>query len=72
MITIFNRKELVLTRSMEEQARVRGILAAEGIDYKVQVNSARVRGINSADMLYEYAIFVRKAEYDKAVYLISK
>ena len=31
MLTIFNRRELLLTQSMERQAEVRNILAANGI-----------------------------------------
>ena len=36
MITIFNRKELTITYDLNEQARVRTLLAAEGIDYSVK------------------------------------
>ena len=36
MITIFNRKELLTTFSMEEQDRVREILAQNHIDYRVK------------------------------------
>lgn len=81
MITIFNRKELMITRSMEEQARVRNKLNEAGIDYTIKVNSdhpgatASRRAYTGSfgerqDVMYEYRIFVKKADYEKARHLI--
>lgn len=81
MITIFNRAELIITRSMDTQAQVRGILGTAGIDYITKVNSGHSRGISSQrahtgsfgqnpDVQYEYRIFVNKKDYEKAKYLI--
>ena len=39
MICLFNRKELLTTVSMEQQAKVREILAANGIQYRVRARS---------------------------------
>ena len=79
MITIFNRKELLLTLDMKRQADVRDILAANGIRYSVKVKnpilgSSRARvgsfGI-SPDVSYEYKIYVHKTDYDYASHLIK-
>ena len=46
MIHLFNRKELLLTSSMERQARVRDMLAANKIPHLVRTSSniSRSRG----------------------------
>ena len=78
MITIFNRKELLITMDMARQGNVRDILSANDIDYTVRVinpQSARSRtrygsfGIDS-DHSYEYKIYVRKKDYEYALKLI--
>ena len=75
MIHLFNRKELLLTTSMERQARVRDVLAANGIPYRVKTSSniSRSRGVMPGmrmDMLYQYRIYVKKDDYEKARHLI--
>lgn len=84
MITIFNRKELCATFDMKEQTRVRSILADNKIDYSVKTtnrmsaspmaagerNRAGAYG-QSTDNMYEYQIFVRKSDYEKAKQLIG-
>ena len=78
MITIFNRKELLITTDMGRQGNIRDILSANGIDYTVRVinpQSARSRarygtfGIDS-DHSYEYKIYVHKKDYEHALKLI--
>ena len=80
MIHLFNRKELTITYSMEMQAKIRSILAAAGIDYRIKTSSApgfsagsRSRsgsfGI-SADNACEYIFYVKRDDYDRAVLLI--
>lgn len=85
MITVFNRKELTVTFDMNEQARIRTLLAGEGIDYTVKtVNrmsasnisaGSRSRsgtyGQNTGDMI-EYSIYVKKADYERALYVLQK
>ena len=85
MITVFNRKELTVTFDINEQARVRTLLAGEGIDYSVKtVNrlsassfsaGSRVRtgtyGQNT-DAMTEYVIYVKKADYERAAKVIQK
>ena len=85
MITIFNRAELSVTFRLEEQSRIRQILADHKIDYYVKTINrdspspfsagSRSRtgsfGMNP-DMMYEYKIYVRKSDLDKARFLIRK
>ena len=75
MIHLFNRRELLLTSSMERQARVRDVLAANGIPYRVKTSSniSRSRGVMPGmrmDMLYQYRIYIKKDDYEKARHLI--
>ncbi len=80
MITIFNRRELMITRSMEEQAQVRNKLNEAGIDYTVKVNGGHPGATASRraytgsfgerqDVMYEYRIFVKKVDYEQARHL---
>ncbi len=82
MITIFTRKELLVTFDMKRQGDVRDILSANGINYTVKVTnrhnaalfgSSRGRvgsfGMNQ-DFAYEYKIYVHKKDYDNALRLI--
>ena len=83
MLTLFNRKELLTTWSMEEQTRVRDVLAQNGIDYRVKtvVPTARTAlaasgrsrtgsfGIRT-DCAYQYYIYVHKKDYATARSLI--
>ena len=47
MITIFNRKELAITYSTNEQARIRDILTAEGIDYIIDTKGTVMRNMGA-------------------------
>ena len=82
MITILNRKELIVTMEMNRQAQVRDILSQNGIDYTVKttnlqaapmVGNSRGRvgsfGVNQ-NYSYEYKIYVHKKDLEKAAYLI--
>ncbi len=84
MITIFNRKELTITMSMEVQANIRNILSANHINYSIKTKNLQASpwyansrsrtgsfGINS-DYTYEYKIYVHKDDYEKAIKLINK
>ena len=75
MIHFFNRKELLLTSSMERQASVRDILAANHIPCRTRTSSniSRSRGMLPGmrmDMMYQYHIYVKRGDYEKARYLI--
>lgn len=83
MITIFNRKEVLITYDMQKQADVRKILRNHKIAYDVKVKNllspspahAGVRGYTGplgidVTKSYEYKIYVKKADYERAVKLI--
>ena len=83
MITIFNRKELAITYSISEQARIRNLLAAEGIKYIIDTKGTFMRNFGSRGATIqqfgenitactEYRIYVLKSDYDKASHLIHK
>ena len=79
MITIFNRRELLTTYDMAQQAQARAVLDAAGIPYKVRVvdrkngqamlAGSRARtgsfGENMA-MAYEYTVYVAKEDLELA------
>ena len=79
MLTIFNRRELLTTFSMEEQNRVRNILAQNHIDYRIKTVNPTARatfgssgrshtgsfGVN-ADCAYQYSIYVRACDLERA------
>ena len=75
MIHLFNRKELLLTSSMERQARIRDILETNHIPYRVRTSSniSRSRGVIPGmrmDLMYQYRIYVKRSDYEKAKFLI--
>ncbi|MBQ9767157.1 MAG: hypothetical protein IJW37_03545 [Lachnospiraceae bacterium] len=74
MITVFNRKELVVTFDMKEQALIRDVLAKNGVDYRIKtVNRVSPSAVptggrgrvgtvgQSQDTTLEYIIYVKKA-----------
>lgn len=82
MLTIFNRRELIVTMDMKRQAEVREILAQNGIDYDVKTVNLMTRsyfgtqrartgsyGVN-LKCAYEYKIYVHKKDFEKAAFLI--
>lgn len=83
MLTVFNRRELLTTCSMEEQNRVRDILAQNHIDYRVKAVNPSARSTFAAggraytgsfgvdmDCAYQYYIYVHKSDYARAQSLI--
>ena len=78
MVWFWNRKELLITTSMEQQARVRDILSANGIDYRVRVKSntggvGRSRMVlpgTALERMYQYYIYVKREDFEKAKFLI--
>ena len=84
MISIFNRKELLITYDMKKQSEVRTILKNNEIEYKVKVkNILSPTPLNSGSRAhmgsvgidlskaYEYKIYVKVFDYEKALYLIN-
>ncbi len=78
MITIFNRKELFATFDMEKYVEVKNLLTEQKIDYYIKAedfNRLRDRqtiGTIGEKIMIEYKIYVRKSDYDQAVYAIQK
>lgn len=84
MITIFNRKKLIITYDMKKQNEIRALLTGNNIEYDIRTTncsgSPSVRsasrtyagsvGVNP-DAAYEYNIYVRKEDYEKAAALIN-
>lgn len=83
MITVFNRRELYMTYSMDERVRICDLLRANNIDYHLKTinpttstfcSTRRANfgtlGMNM-DYMYEYHIYVHKKDYDTALYLIG-
>ena len=84
MITIFNRKELTITFSMEKQSQVRDILRANNMEYSIKAinrkspspfspGSREITGTlgENLELAYEYIIYVKKQDYEKASHLIK-
>ncbi len=83
MITVFNRKELLITMDTSRRSAVCGVLSANGINYTTKVTNLQSAsvfenkrgrygsfGINQ-NYSYEYRIYIHKKDYDKASYLIK-
>ena len=82
MITIFTRRELLITFDAGRQSNVCSILATNGIKYAIKVTNLRnasVIGSNrsrtgsfgiSQNYSYEYRIYVHKKDYENALQLI--
>ncbi|HWR23190.1 MAG TPA: hypothetical protein VN366_06890 [Feifaniaceae bacterium] len=72
MLTIFNRKELMTTYSLDQQAKIRERLSAHNIAYTVKtVGRSDTRGRTGSfgenpAVHYGYIIFVHKNDYEKA------
>ncbi len=85
MITIFNRKELLTTFSSVEQADFRSALSGSGIPYRIKTvnrrspspfasgTRARTGSFGeSQDLAYQYYIYVKKEDYEKAKWQIEQ
>lgn len=82
MITVWNRKELLCTFDMKKQAEVRDILWRYDISYEVRVSDRTdffVGGRTNAnltkediDRQTEYLIYVKKEDYDRAMFLVER
>ncbi len=85
MLTMFNRRELIITYDMKRQAEVRDLLAQNDIDYYVKVINrkspspffagSRARTGTFGENLrleYEYIIYVNKSDYGIASAIISR
>lgn len=81
MITVFNRRELVVTMDMQRQGWIREVLRNHDIEYFVRTmnlagsNAMSGRGASGTlgmnlSQSVEYKIYVKKKDYDKVTYLM--
>ena len=83
MITVFNRKELLITHSLQRHDRVCTLLEEHSIDYQVKVvnrtspspfaaGSRAHTGSLGMDQsaVYEYKIFVERSRHEQAQALL--
>lgn len=68
LITIFNRKEIIITYDTAIQSKVRDILASDNIDYIIKVRNVHPYALNLHS--YEYKIYVHKKDCEQATCLI--
>ncbi len=84
MITVFNRKELLITYSMKEQAEVKQMLEEHNIKYHVRVVDRKSPSIFSPgsraytgtygenlEQNCQYTIYVKKTDYENARSLLG-
>ncbi|WP_409969883.1 hypothetical protein RFF05_08280 [Bengtsoniella intestinalis] len=81
MITIFNRKELRITYSLLERQRICDALNNHNIPYYTKVfNPSNGGGMGrgrqgsfglNTQVMYEYTIYVKKADYELARHVIE-
>lgn len=74
MLTIFNRKEVLVTYSVKDQADAREILRNQGIQYRVKSGSSRTsrNPLAGVDSVYEYRIYVHKDDWARAKYYLAQ
>ena len=76
MIHIFNRKELLITYDQREVNRLRELLLANRIDYRIKiVNSTVGAGRNRVSILRrqeQQIVYVHKQDWEYAMYLLRK
>lgn len=83
MITLFNRRQLIITDSMKRQSEIRALLSENDIGYSLKTRGqddsltradVRVRtgsaGIDPEHM-YMYTFYVHKDDYEKAQHVIG-
>ncbi len=75
MLTIFNRKEVLLTYSFKDQADAKEILTNNQIPYRLKSksNQKNTGSVFQGKMenAYEYRLFVHKKDWAKAKYLLA-
>ena len=76
MITFLNRRELLMTNDFREVSRIREILLANRIDYRVKVvNSPIGAGRNRISFFRrqeQQIVYVHKQDWEYAQYLLRK
>lgn len=77
MITVFNRREVAITRDLTVLAAVRDALERGGVAYVTRSeglgSAGRGRGLSGTryDTVATYRVYVHKSCYEKARYLLG-
>ena len=79
MVTLFNRKELIVLFSHQRLYAVQAALDSAGIPYHTKAATplgriggrARANPFQDADTAHDYKIYIRKDDYDRAVKAIQ-
>lgn len=80
MITIFNRKELTIVNTMEQQAKIRDLLASHSVRYYIKVINRFTQGSSrghtgsfgiNMDAAYEYTFYVHKDDFATAQAILA-
>ena len=79
MVTLFNRKELIVLFSHQKLYAVQAALDGAGIPYHTKFSGpmgriggrARANPFQDYDASHDYKIYVRKDDYDRAVKAIQ-
>lgn len=80
MITIFNRRELTIANSIEQQTKIRDLLASHNIRYYIKVFNRFSRGLSrghtgtlgiNMDAAYEYTFYVYKDDFEIAQAILA-
>ena len=79
MVTLFNRKELIVLFSHQKLYAVQAALDGAGIPYHTKFSTpmgriggrARANPFQDADSAHDYKIYVRRDDYDRAVQAIQ-
>jgi len=82
---LFNKEDVYIGYSMEELAKVRGILARESIEYRYKIINSSTPGLGrettrgnfgskgmKMDYDKQYVVSVKKSDYETAKYLVNK
>ena len=83
MIHFFNRKELMMTYDLRQVNDIREILRANRIDYHVKASyprsasaigagRARTASFGPVRQQERFTVYVHKADYDRALYLLRE
>ena len=83
MITIFNRKELLMSYDLRQVNNLREILRANRIDYQVKASyprspfstpagRTRTAYFGAVRQQERYTVYVRKSDWDRAMYLLRE
>ena len=78
MLTVFNRKELLRTADPALRLETCMALKAAGIPYRIRAFSSELRSRQARSWNFgashptEYRVFVRRCDYDAALFLLQK